>query len=236
MSWICPAAESTQCAVCGVKKHRLYPLELPFYGPGPGPVFYFPSGGHVAEVNAEESEAVSPGAFPRGVLGDPRMRLNFPSSTPRLLGRGKTRKGASEGLTTMFSSLGLFKKTRCPDIQNCKRASCLFSHSQNTPAEPMALNIPIHAPKPKPEPQREQLKPTPSSSSLQTKAVPSKRAASHLQTTSRIAAIEPPRKISKVGSTRNPGAVPTSTQTPVSSQPLGCYATICGNAQDVTHS
>lgn len=136
----------------------------------------------------------------------------------------------------MFSSSGLFKKTRCPDIQNCKRTTCLFSHSQDTPAEPPALSIPIHASKPQPQPQREKIKPTPSSSALQTQTVPSKRAASELQTTNGIATAEPPRKISKIGPARNPGAIPTSTQTPVSYKPLDFRTAICvRNAQYVTH-
>jgi RNA exonuclease 1 len=120
----------------------------------------------------------------------------------------------------MFSSLGLFKRTKCPDIQNCKRTTCVFSHSQDAPAEPAALNIPIHAPKPQPQPQREKPKPTPSSSSLQAWTIPSKRTASELQTTNGTATVERPRKISKVGPAQNPGAVPTLTQTPVSSKPL----------------
>lgn len=133
----------------------------------------------------------------------------------------------------MFSSLGLFKKTRCPDIQNCKRTTCIFSHSQDAPAEPAALNIPIYASKSQPQPQKEKTKPTPSSSSLQTQRVPSKRPASELQTLT----IEPPRKISKVGTTKKPGAIPTSTQTSVSAKLLDTHATNrVRNAQDVTHS
>ena len=122
----------------------------------------------------------------------------------------------------MFSSLGLFKKTKCPDIENCKRPTCIFSHSEDTPAEPAALDIPIHASKPQPQPQKEKAKPTPSSSSLKTQAVPSKRPASQLQTPT----VGPPRKISKVGAARNPSAVPTSTQTPVSSKSLGTHDTV----------
>lgn len=132
----------------------------------------------------------------------------------------------------MFSTLGLFKKTRCPTIQDCKRTNCPFSHSQDTPAEPPALNIPVHTPKPRPQPQKErkeQPKPTPSSSSLQNLRVPSKRAVSELQTAGGIAAIEPPRKLSKVGLAQKPGAVPTPAQTPVSPKLLGCCTTIRGN-------
>lgn len=135
----------------------------------------------------------------------------------------------------MFSTLGLFKKTRCPDAQNCKRTTCLFSHSQDTPAEPPALNIPIHTPKPQPQPRREQPKPTPSSSSSQNRTVPSKRAASEFQTTNGITTAEPPRKISKFGPTQRPGAVSTSTRTSVSSKLLDCCTTIRGNTQNVTH-
>lgn len=121
------------------------------------------------------------------------------------------------GFVFMFSSLGLFKETRCPDIQNCKRTPCLFSHSQDTLAEPAALDIPIQTPKPRPQPRREQPRPTPSSSSsLQNQTIPSKRAASELQTANGIATVEPPRKISKIGTARKPGAVPTSAQISVS--------------------
>lgn len=120
------------------------------------------------------------------------------------------------GLTSMFSSLGLFKRTRCPDIQDCRRTTCLFSHSQDAPAEPAALDIPIHSSKPQPQPKREQPKPTPSSSSLRNQTVPSKRTASGLQTTNGIPIAEPPRKISKVGTARKPGAIPTSSQIYVS--------------------
>lgn len=142
----------------------------------------------------------------------------------------------ARGPTVMFSSTGLFKKTRCPDIQNCKRTTCLFSHSQDASAEPPALNIPIHASRPQPQPQREKLKPASSSSALWTQTVPSKRAASELQTANGIVTAEPPRKISKIGPARNPGAVPTSTQTPVSYKPPNFRTTICvRNAQDITH-
>ena len=136
----------------------------------------------------------------------------------------------------MFSNLGLFRKTRCPDVQNCERITCLFSHSRDVPAEPAALSIPIHTPKPKPQSQKEQPKPTPSSSSsLQTRTIPSKRTASELQTRNGIATVEPPRKISRIGSTKNPGAIPTSTQTHVSSKLSNSCATfLVHNAQDVT--
>lgn len=135
----------------------------------------------------------------------------------------------------MFSSLGLFKKTRCPDIQNCKRTTCIFSHTQDAPAEPTALNIPVNAPQPQPQlqPRKERPTPTPSSSALQTRSVPSKRSSSELQTP----AVGPPRKISKVGPTKNPSAVPTSTQTSVSPQPLEPRSAVrVHNTQDVTHS
>ena len=123
----------------------------------------------------------------------------------------------------MFSSLGLFKKTKCPDIQNCKRTTCIFSHSQGAPAESAALDIPIRASKSEPQPQKGKQKHTPSSSSLRVQTVPSKRT---LQTTDGAATVEPPRKVSKVGPTRNPGAVPTLTQTPVSSKLLGTRTTV----------
>ena len=138
----------------------------------------------------------------------------------------------------MFSTLGLFKKTRCPAIQNCERTNCPFSHSQSTPAEPPALNIPIHTPEPQPQPRKErkeQPKPTPSSSSLQNLRVPSKRAASELQTGGGIAAIEPPRKISKVGPAQNFGAVPKPAQTPVSPEILDRRTTIRDNTRYATH-
>ena len=170
-------------------------------------------------------------------VGDPKAYILVPrpSSSPFLdcwLWRSAKRV---RGLTPMFSSLGLFKKTRCPDIQNCKRTTCLFSHSQDVPAEPTPLDIPIHTPKPQLQPQREQPKPTPSSSSPRNQTIPSKRAASELQTTNGITTVEPPRKISKVGTARRPGAVPTSTQTYVSSKLLDYCTMIRGNAQDVTH-
>jgi len=184
---------------------------------------------------ASSSQRAPPLALDMGCRRSATEPESLTPSADRLIALRRRRRNVFERLTVMFSSLGLFKKTRCPDIQNCKRTNCLFSHSQDTPAEPAALNIPIHAPKPQAQPQREQPKPTPSSSSLQTKTVPSKRTASELQTTNRTAAVEPPRKISKVGPTQKPRAIPTSTQTPVSSKMLGCCATICGDAQRVTH-
>ena len=133
----------------------------------------------------------------------------------------------------MFSSLGLFKKTKCPDIQNCKRTTCVFSHDEDATTEPAALDIPTHASNPQPRLHKEKAVPTPSSSSQRAQTVPSKRAASELQTP----AVGPPRKISKVGSAQNPGAVPTLSQTPVSHRPLDTRATTrVRNAQDVTHS
>ena len=148
--------------------------------------------------------------FVRDEAADPDRKLNF---TLSLIA------GCSErvrGLTVMFSSLGLFKKTKCPDIQHCKRTTCVFSHDQGTTTEPVALDIPIHAPKPQPQPQKEKPVPNPSSSSTRSQTVPSKRPASELQTST----VGPPRKISKVGSAQKPGVVPTLTQTHVRSIPL----------------
>lgn len=113
----------------------------------------------------------------------------------------------------MFTSLGLFGKTKCPDIQNCKRSSCLFSHNPDAPAGPEPLEIPIHATKPQPQPQKEKPKPTPSSS-VRAPTIPSKRSASEIRTANGVAAVEPPRKISRVGSAKNSSAIPTSSQTP----------------------
>ena len=130
----------------------------------------------------------------------------------------------------MFSSLGLFKKTKCPDLQHCKRTTCIFSHDQDATIEPVALDIPIHASKPQPQPQKEKPVPGPSSSSTRAQTVPSKRPASELQTST----VGPPRKISTVGSAQKPGAVPTLTQTHVSSDTH--TTTRAHDAQDVTHS
>ena len=115
----------------------------------------------------------------------------------------------------MFTNLGLFKKTRCPNLQTCTRTTCLFSHDPGLSAEPPTLNIPVHAPKPTPQVQKEKPAPTPSSSS-RTQTIPSKRSASEIQNTNKFAAVGPPRKTSKVGSTRNSGPIPTSTHTSVS--------------------
>lgn len=132
----------------------------------------------------------------------------------------------------MFTSLGLFKKTRCPDIQNCERTTCLFSHSPDAPADPPALEIPIHVSKPYPQPQKDKQKPAPSPFASQIRAIPSKRAASEIQTAVG-SAIEPPRKISKVGPSKKPGAIPTSTQTSVSSKSAELRSAICDRQRSI---
>jgi hypothetical protein len=82
---------------------------------------------------------------------------------------------------TMFSTLGLFSKTRCPDRINCKRPHCVFSHQADLPPEP-TLKIPVHVPQA-------------AASSLS--LIPAKRPAAALVSNASIG--EPSSKLQKTG-------------------------------------
>lgn len=123
----------------------------------------------------------------------------------------------------MFTSLGLFKKTRCPDIQNCKRTTCLFSHTPGAPHEPPPLMIPIDVPKPRPQVYKRNSNPNPEP--FHTQTIPSKRSSSDIQTANGTPPIEPPRKLSKLGTTQKSITVATSSVSPIPNCILRCTPT-----------
>src|SRR5689334_6269377 len=89
----------------------------------------------------------------------------------------------------MFKSNSLFQGVQCPDLHNCNRANCLFSHKE-IPLPP--LRLPIEEPIAKPI-----LKPSlpiPGPSHV----VPAKRTTPAAQARPSIRPpIEPPRKLQK---------------------------------------
>ncbi|KAH9844275.1 ribonuclease H-like protein [Rhodofomes roseus] len=110
----------------------------------------------------------------------------------------------------MFPAKGLFAALPCPDRPACRRPACLFSHASDA-KDPLALNIPVHAPKEAP------VAPAP----LQHKAtasVPAKRPISSAAGPSTPGSApgsvsEPPRKLQRTGPSKRPVAVPTATHT-----------------------
>jgi hypothetical protein len=115
----------------------------------------------------------------------------------------------------MFTTLGLFHKTRCPDRQNCKRPNCIFSHRPDLPQEP-ALNIPVYVPK------QQQQNPQPTSS------IPLKRPLD-TPAINGSSSYEPPSKAQRVGTTQRPLSVPTASQSSVSPMQFALLGTCSGD-------
>ncbi|KAJ7507912.1 Rexo1 protein [Mycena galericulata] len=101
----------------------------------------------------------------------------------------------------MFSSLRLFQQLACPDIPQCQRSNCLFSHRTDLPPPP-TLVIPVD-------------QPVRSASSPST--IPAKRSVPSASVPGPSAPQEPPRKQQKIALNR---AVPTTQQTITTGPPV----------------
>ncbi len=144
----------------------------------------------------------------------------------------------------MFPTLGLFQKLPCPEKPKWKRPNCLFSHRDDVTEVP-TVRVPVDVPKLPQATTRAHLStPPPVASSSKTQipipgkstSIPAKRsinsplrAAGSSNGTAVSHGVEPPAKLQRVGTAQRPTAIPTATQTTVSS-PLRIYKQVKAKA------